>query len=855
MKLKKLSETTHQRILGRPSTPWTRRAITQAESNWRQQGLENATDTSEVIDLPLPSWLGTWKETGKEAVSIYGQKHIDRLETLASLELPKIPSSYPTSSGWWKYTGFKTWARCQPPSDRILVLDFEAVFFGDRWYPVCAVAIGLDAIYVWVADFENLTTVIDFGLNNTIVGHNIGYDRQYLAPEYLMQDSGNRFYDTMASFIVCRGISNQQRPVFLKQEAFKPAWTTEASTNGLDAVYQFYSKGGKLDKGVRDSIKNQGMPFVRQYLEEVIRYCAKDVIATLEVFQHVYPENRQHRPSGASITSQLLLGSCWLPLSSTRFPEYYNRAETEYQKNIQAIEVSLKTRIAEIQEHWETYGLPETLESLSLPAKDRKDAVASAIAKYHQTISQQLQQLDWTPALTGKNKGTPKWLRDVATKGLSLGHRMAALVLGVHWRGCPVLWDNELGWYTEAYGQVPHPDEKGRRCTDLFIKGFAPTVENGLLTADGNVKELLTLAMSCVNWESLKKRVASIHTEAPEGYPVTLPQLVVTGTITGRCADNIWQVASNPKKLRIGTELKTMVEAPEDYRIVGADVDTEEGWIASALGDAVMGYCGSSALGLSVILGKKEDKTDPHSAVALKQGISRDLCKNEIYGALYGQGLKGNTDLLLRALPNKTHSECETLARDFLTIFKGQKSMNTGRYLGGLASDAFNQMEAIADSRQPTTPVLKTKLSKSLAGIKDFKPTRVNWVIQSSGVDFRDLLVLYVRYLFDRLGVRGRLLMTIHDEIRTLVHKEDTMIATYALQLAHLLTRTAFIDQLDLDCIPAGIAWFSEVDVDWVLRKNPSDPCLTPSQKEPLKPGITIRPKDLLSFLGVATAA
>lgn len=845
MKLKKLSEITHQRLLGRPSTPWTRRAISQAEANWRQQGLENAEDTTEVIDLPLPSWLGTWKEAGKDAVAAYGQKHIDRLEVLANIDLPKLPSSFPTSSGWWQNT--KTnWQRCQPPSDRSLVLDFEAVFFDDRWYPVCAVAISLDCFYVWVADLENPVTVVDFGLNNTVVGHNVGYDRQYLAPEYLMQDSGNRYYDTMASFIVCRGISNQQRPVFLKQDAFKPAWTTEASTNGLDAVYQFYT-GKELDKGVRDSIKRSGMPFVRQSLKEVVQYCAKDVIATLEVFQYVYPENRQHRPSGASLTSQLLLGSCWLPLSSSRFPEYYQKAEAEYQKNIAAIEVSLKTRIAEVEQHWETYGLPDALEALTLPMKDQKDALASTIAKYHKTISPQLALLDWTPALTGKNKGVPKWLRDVATKGLSLRHRITALVLGVHWRSEPVLWHDDLGWYTETYGQVPHPDEQGKRCTDLFIKGFAPAVESGLLTASGNVKEMLTLAMSCVNWESLKKRVASIHTEAPEGYPVTLPQLVVTGTITGRCADNIWQVASNPKKLRIGTELKTMVEVPADYRIVGADVDSQELWIASALGDMELGYCGSTSLGLSVVLGKKEDKTDPHSAVALQQGIPRDLCKNEIYGALYGQGQKGNTDLLLRALPEKSASECEKLAKDFLTIFKGQKSRNTGRYLGGLASDAFNVMETIADSRQPTTPVLKAKLSKALAGIKDFKPTRVNWVIQSSGVDFRDLLVLYVRYLFDRLGIRGRLLMTIHDEIRTLVHKEDIMLATYALQIAHLLTRAAFIDQLDLDCIPAGVAWFSEVDVDWVLRKNPADPCLTPSQKEPLAPGITIRPKDLLT--------
>lgn len=35
----------------------------------------------------------------------------------------------------------------------------------------------------------------------------------------------------------------------------------------------------------------------------------------------------------------------------------------------------------------------------------------------------------------------------------------------------------------------------------------------------------------------------------------------------------------------MGSELKTMVRAPPDYHLVGADVDSQELWIASVLGD------------------------------------------------------------------------------------------------------------------------------------------------------------------------------------------------------------------------------------------------------------------------------
>ena len=35
----------------------------------------------------------------------------------------------------------------------------------------------------------------------------------------------------------------------------------------------------------------------------------------------------------------------------------------------------------------------------------------------------------------------------------------------------------------------------------------------------------------------------------------------------------------------MGSELKAMVRAPPDYHLVGADVDSQELWIASVLGD------------------------------------------------------------------------------------------------------------------------------------------------------------------------------------------------------------------------------------------------------------------------------
>lgn len=67
---------------------------------------------------------------------------------------------------------------------------------------------------------------------------------------------------------------------------------------------------------------------------------------------------------------------------------------------------------------------------------------------------------------------------------------------------------------------------------------------------------------------------------------------------------------------------------PTGYKFVGADVDSQELWIASLLGDAYFtGEHGATALGWMTLQGKKSDGTDMHSHTARSAGISRDHAK------------------------------------------------------------------------------------------------------------------------------------------------------------------------------------------------------------------------------------
>lgn len=65
-----------------------------------------------------------------------------------------------------------------------------------------------------------------------------------------------------------------------------------------------------------------------------------------------------------------------------------------------------------------------------------------------------------------------------------------------------------------------------------------------------------------VEAESVPRRVGFI-----------LPQIIPMGTITRRAVEKTWLTASNAKKNRVGSELKSIVTAPDGYHFVGADVE------------------------------------------------------------------------------------------------------------------------------------------------------------------------------------------------------------------------------------------------------------------------------------------
>lgn len=431
--------------------------------------------------------------------------------------------------------------------------------------------------------------------------------------------------------------------------------------------------------------------------------------------------------------------------------------------------------------------------------------------------------------------------------------------------------------------KIPHEDGADARVTSLISKPFLRYYEEGILTSNEPIAEdAFQSNVRNSYWVSSRERImnqfvvyqntlnqqvtekaknisetkdefkdASENTDQPElGF--IIPQIIPMGTITRRAVEKTWLTASNAKKNRLGSELKSLVQAPPGYVFVGADVDSEELWIASLVGDSVFKLHGGTALGWMTLEGTKNAGTDLHSKTAKILGISRNEAKVFNYGRIYGAGVKFATSLLKKFNPSITDEEADKVAKTLYAETKGNTSViktptNTGGddkvkiWFGGSESVVFNRLENIAEQDDPKTPVLGAGITAALnrtnLNSKSFLPSRINWAIQSSGVDYLHLLLISMEYLSRIYGVDLRLAITVHDEVRYLAKEKDKYKCAMLLQIANLWTRAMFCYQLGIENIPQSCAFFSCVDIDFVLRKEVDFDCITPSNPHPIPHG------------------
>ncbi|KPP67359.1 DNA polymerase subunit gamma-1-like, partial [Scleropages formosus] len=439
--------------------------------------------------------------------------------------------------------------------------------------------------------------------------------------------------------------------------------------------------------------------------------------------------------------------------------------------------------------------------------------------------------------------------------------------------------------------KLPHKDGNENNVGSPFAKDFLSKMEDGTLQAGrggSSAARALEINKMISFWRNAQKRISSQKVvwlrkaELPsavkrrtdfdeEGqYGAILPQVITAGTVTRRAVEPTWLTASNARHDRVGSELKAMVQTPPGYHLVGADVDSQELWIAAILGDAQ--FAGMHG-------------TDLHSRTAEAVGISREHAKVLNYGRIYGAGRSFAERLLMQFNHRLSQTEAAAKAKHMYAVTKGlhryrlseegewlvkelqlQLQLQVARdkdglvslqelrriqrvasqssakrmwdvkgqrlWTGGTESEMFNKLESIAHSAEPCTPVLGCRISRALEpeAVKDeFITSRVNWVVQSSAVDYLHLMLVAMRWLLEEYDIDGRFCISIHDEVRYLVNSEDRYRAALALQITNLLTRCMFAYKLGMQDLPQSIAFFSAVDIDQCLRKEVTMECCTPS--------------------------
>ncbi|KAF5400151.1 hypothetical protein PHET_06648 [Paragonimus heterotremus] len=356
-------------------------------------------------------------------------------------------------------------------------------------------------------------------------------------------------------------------------------------------------------------------------------------------------------------------------------------------------------------------------------------------------------------------------------------------------------------------------------------------------------------------------------------YGAILPQVITAGTVSRRAVEPLWLTASNADRNRLGSEIKAMVQSPPGYCFVGADVDSQEMWIAALIGDASIGFQGATPYGWMTLEGSKADGTDLHTKTAELTGITRNEAKVLNYARLYGSGFQFTKHLLTK-FSNLTPEQASLKANHLIRTTKGQRvngqrnsaqnreklsgshfsrdvDINLNKWHGGTESAVFNQLESIARSSEPRTPVLKAQMTRALNPKlvkEDFLPSRINWVVQSSAVDYLHCMLLVMSWLIRMYRLPARLCISIHDEVRYLCRTDAANRVALALQISNLLTRAFFAYQLGMRDLPESVAFFSSVEIDTCLRKNPEDDCITPSNPDGVQKTYNVPPGQSLTI-------
>ena len=876
-----VGDSLHQQLFGKEVRPkMSRLSVQRAENLLKQFDIQTPVDYPKHLydgDLPLPTLQG---ESLPEHFEHIAAKQVGGYKALADnyaqCKLPPLPpvEVFKFEAGWTRYEWVENEAaggwyteRVDFPEEDAITFDTETYVHGGA-FPIIGTALSEKAAYVWLAaelidpslpeDQWMQYGLIPLGENKFVAGHNISYDRVRAQEGYNLERTKpeNFYFDTLSAHIGVSGLASGQRWLYVlagkdpenlsedekRKLRYAPKWLDQGATNSLVQCYNFHvyevrkyfgdesvKPLGATDKEVRDIfVKATHLSQIRQMLTEALDYALKDAYYTAELFQALWPKYLDSTPSLVALCGHYHLNGSIVPLVDN-WSEWIENVEEVYHKHNEEMTALCRELVWENYDEWREHYFAEPGMAEAWIAKDPW-----------------LSQLDWeVKATKGKYAHIPQWVRPfIKDKDTHIGTKsnLAHLLLKLKYEGSPMILTKDDGWcYHDEDAKltkIPHPKGNGDNVGGVLSKDFVDDMAVGRLSSDlPEAKRALDIANATSYWTSVRKRVMDriflqAHNPYGEDANVTLPEILCHGTVTRRTVEALMVTMCSTKNWRIGTELKTRVQAPDGWKVVGADFDGQEMQIASIYSDKWEGgHVGCSPFGYNVLSGSKEAGTDPHSALAKLAGVDRDTAKIAGFAVLYGAGVRAVQTYIRRKYPEKSPAEVKNFAYRILEGKKGKQ--RNGIYEGGSDSGCFNFMEEIAmRTRIPTLPCLGTKISTAMrpaAVGDDFKTGRVNWTIQSSGAEILSIFLTSVHWLAEEYKIPCRFIISIHDEIWFMAPEKYAEQFAVVFQIAHVYTWSLFHSSVGIPDLPLSRAFFSSVAIDNRIRKSPKECTVTPS--------------------------
>lgn len=538
-------------------------------------------------------------------------------------------------------------------------------------------------------------------------------------------------------------------------------------------------------------------------------------------------------------------------------------AEQETEDNEEELLVSFKDFKDEYDAELEALGIVEKEESPIKKLDPRQVKVISrlsAVKKYLENNQVQSKRKTFQHWKANLLKNPDEKLNEPY---ISVMGKITPYLIELKWMGKPLYFNGFTWgiWENGVFKKLPHPKGGNDNVASPLSKDFVNQAIAGEFDSEKvDILALFSNISAIALWESFRSRFEKIYIYQDTWLPEVVPSGAITERMTGKLAVVMGNTKFDPSKPpheqgnRPGMEMKTFFCVDDGHTKVSGDYPGQESGIFATIIDAEIGFPGSTAYTCQIHAGRSEDKTDIHSLSSLIFGIPRPLAKNCNFANQFLCGkIRLAIMIYLGCKGEKPFTECEQIAIDFQNKTRGVqiKDFNDpdyGYYRGGLASEGFNACKKMAKSPGQRTRYLGRKISDALDArwCQSEMTTKFNYSIQSVGQELINTCLVVIRIFASKYNIPIQPCFLIHDEAHIDTPTEYAHDVAWLFQIGHFFSKALMNKCFGVRRMPLNSVFLETIEFDKYLRKSPIDPCVTPSNPNPIPLGKIIPAKECI---------